>query len=137
MEPSHVRMDPLALWSTYLDAAVAHTVTTSTDATLDPSIGPVSVVQVVSHTPADQVGTRRWSFAVSLTLVTYATDSVTAFHAHGEVADAILEAVSLDNGQVRVSSTRCTQEPEDTPVLSAHDWPGQLSGYSMYIRRED
>lgn len=137
MEPRHARMDPLGLWTRHLDSVVSHPVVGAADASMDPTQSPVTVLQVTSNTPADQLGVRRWSFALSITIITYAEDISTAITAHGEAADGILEATSLDNGAVRVSSVRSTQEPEDVPVTSATDWPGQLSSYTMYIRRED
>lgn len=137
MEPRHARIDPLGLWTRYLDTMVSHPVVGAVDASLDPNQGPVTVLQVTSNTPADPLGVRRWSFDVSIVVITYGADISTALNAHAEVADAILETTRLDNGTVRVSSIRCTQEPEDVPVTSATDWPGQLSSYTMYVRRED
>ena len=137
MEPRHARMDPLALWVQYLDQEVSHPVVATTDATLDPAQEPVSVVQVTSYTPTDPSGIRRWSFDVSLLVITYAGSITPAMDAHWDVADSILTATALDGGRVRVSSVRCTQEPEDVPVQSATDWPGQLSAYTLSLRRED
>lgn len=136
MEPRHARMDPLGLWTRHLDSVVSHSVVAAADAALDPTLQPVTVLQVTSTAPADPRGIRRWLFSVSITVITYAGDVTSAMQAHAEVADAILDTTSLD-GSVRVSSTRCTQEPEDVPITSSTDWPGQLSSYTMYLRRED
>ena len=137
MEPRHSRMDPLALWVQHLDQAVPHPVVAAADVTLDPTQEPVSVVQVTSYTPTDPAGIRRWSFDVSLLVITYAGTISPTMDAHWEIADAILNTTRLDGGRVRVSSIRCTQEPEDVPVQSASDWPGQLSAYPLSLRRED
>lgn len=134
MEPRHERLDPLAYLVEELGRLVDHPVVTTADAALDPSYGPVTVVQVTSNTPAGRL--TRWSFKVSVTMMTYADDPVTAFNAHVAVADAILELATVDGGDVLVSSVLAVQEPEDIPVRSATDWPGQLSRYTMYLRRK-
>lgn len=137
MEPTHARMDPLGLIVRHLDAVVDHAVIAGADAALNPLDGPVTVVQVTRNVPVDPWGTRRWAFNVSVTLITYAETITSAVTTHAEAADATLALTRLDSGTVRVSTVRATQEPEDVPVRSATDWPGQLSSYTFTLRRED
>lgn len=134
MEPRHERLDPLAYLVEELGRLVDHPVVTTADAVLDPSYGPVTVVQVTSNIPAGRL--TRWSFKVSVTVMTFAVDPATAFEAHVAVADRILGLTTVDGGDVLVSSVLAVQEPEDIPVRSATDWPGQLSHYTMYLRRK-
>lgn len=134
MEPRHERLDPLAYLVEELGRLVDHPVVTTADAVLDPSYGPVTVVQVTSNIPAGRL--TRWSFKVSVTVMTFAVDPATAFEAHVAVADRILGLTTVDGGDVLVSSVLAVQEPGDIPARSATDWPGQLSHYTMYLRRK-
>lgn len=138
MEPRHARIDALPLVIDHLRAVLPDCpVVAATDAMLDPSERALTVVQVPEVRTADTVTVRRWSFVATVTLITYAGDYAQALATHSRVADAILDLTSLDGGAVRVSSVRSIQEPEDVPVRSATDWPGQLSSYTIYLRRED
>lgn len=132
MDPTHTRLDPLALISTALLTAATHPVTTDMDAGMDPSRGPVTVVQVPNHVPAGPY--TRWSFQVSVTISTFAGSSATAWEAHTEVADAMLDLAGLDYGRVRVSSVTCTLEPVNITGRTAPQWPGLVSTYTLFMR---
>lgn len=132
MEPTHTRLDPLALISTALLQGATHPVVTDMDAGMDPIQDPVTVVQVPNVTPASPL--TRWSFQVSVTLSTFAESSATAWGAHTEVADAMLDLSGLDGGRVRVSSVTCTLEPVNITGRTAPQWPGLVSTYTLFIR---
>lgn len=134
MEPRHERLDPLALLVEELGSRVVHPVVAAVDAGFAPFDGPVTVVQVTSSAPAGRL--TRWCFHVSITVMTFAIDPATAFEAHGAVADSVLELTTVGGGDVLVSSVLAVQEPVDMPVRSATDWPGQLSRYTLYLRRK-
>lgn len=132
MEPTHTRLDPLALISTALLQATAHPVVTDMDAGMDPSRAPVTVVQVPTHVTAGPY--TRWNFQVSVTISTFAESSTAAWGAHTEVADAMLDLSGLDGGRVRVSSVTCTLEPVNITGRTAPQWPGLVSTYTLFIR---
>lgn len=132
MEPVTARLDPLALISGALEG-VGYDVYTDTDATMDPTHRPVTVVQTVNrpHGPY----TRR-STEVDVTLVTYAASTTEAYQAHVEVADRLLALTDIHGptGHVAVSSVVCTVEPSNVTGRTAPEWPGQFSTYTLYLR---
>lgn len=132
MEPVTARLDPQALLSTAL-VSTTQDVYTDTDASMDPSQRPVTVVQTTArpHGPLT-----RWSMEVDVTLVTYAASTTDAYTAHTEVADQLLALTEMQSptGPVAVSSVTCTMEPSDLKARTAPEWPGQVSTYTLYLR---
>lgn len=134
MPPTHDRLDYSALLVRYLDEAVGHTVVPSAGAEMDPRGRPVTVVQVPS---ASQNGAAlRWSFRVSITVTTFAKDPSAAYYSHVEVADGILNMVTLGGGSVRVSSVTADMEPADLTSATAPEWPAVVSSYTIFMRQE-
>lgn len=133
MEPQHARVDHLAALAIHLDGLVGHEVVTDLDAGADLELGPVTVLQAPTITPAGPY--TRWSFQLSLVAITYATSASAAYAAHTRVADAILELTSVEGGAVTVSSVQSTLEPVAHNARTAPQWPGVMSTYTMYTRR--
>lgn len=132
MEPVTTRLDPLALISTALED-VPHYVYTDTDASMDPSRGPVTVVQTTNRPHGPYT---RWSTEVDVTVITYASTTTEAYSAHVEVADRLLALTEIPgpHGPVTVSSVLCTVEPSNVTGRTAPEWPGQFSTYTLYLR---
>lgn len=134
MFPEHKRLDPLALLVAELSALVDPPVFSDVDASLDPRVQQVHVLQVPTVVPAGRLS--RWSFTVDAVLMTYADTPGNAWSYHTEAADAILELSGLASGQVKVSNVQCTAEPSNLPGRTAPEWPGLISTYSMTLRHE-
>lgn len=132
MEPVTTRLDPLALLSTALEG-VSHAVYTDTDANMDPSRRPVTVVQTTNRPHGPYT---RWSTEVDVTVITYAATTTEAYSAHVEVADRLLALTEIPgpHGPVVVSSVLCTVEPSNVTGRTAPEWPGQFSTYTLYLR---
>lgn len=132
MEPTHPRLDPLALLVQQLGTQADHPVVSYMDASENPSEQPISVIQIPNHAPHSL--TTRWSFSVDITITTFARTSATAWSYHAPLADAILELTALDGGRVTVSTPHCTLEPVTVAGGSGPQWPGVVSNYTIYIR---
>lgn len=132
MEPQHTRRDHLALLVDHLDNLTDHPVVSDVDAGADPGQQPVTVVQIPQTEPAGPY--TRWSFDISVTVITFAGSSAQAWDYHVQVADLLLATTAVARGEVLVSSVVCTLEPTNVQGRTPPDWPGLVSTYTMSMR---
>ena len=133
MHNPHPRPDVLALLAQALDTP-EHPVSSGEDERLDASTRPHTVVQT---RPLQHGRYSRWSFRVHVTLTTFASSSTTAYDAHTEVADRLLELNYLgEANDWFVSAVVCEMEPVNIAGQSAPGWDGQTSTYEFFLRHK-